>query len=148
MRRPGKTIWVHNQDFLKIRQIELNMAFIRSWTPYRSIICAKRELRIFNMLGESLRGKFPYDSNLGGPKHRNHEISHFSAARALKPPFKILRALRQRAIFKLIITCRGGPLEVIPLQDQFARTCPATRTENFDTFSHIEKDLSNRTKFN
>ena len=147
MRRPGRTIWVHNQDFQKIRQIELNMAFIRSWTPHRSIICAKRELRIFNMLGENPPGKFPYDTNLGGPKHRNYEISHFSVARALKPPFKILRALRQRAIFKLIITCRGGPLEVIPLQDQFARTCPATQTENSDTFSNIQENPSNRIEF-
>ena len=102
---------------------------------------------MFDMLGASPPGSSPYGTTLGRPEDRNHEIRQFPAARALKPPFKILRTLRQRAIFKLIITCRGGPLEVILLQDQFARTCPATQTENSDTFSHIEKNLSNRIEF-
>ena len=100
MRRPGKTIWVHNRDFLKIRQIELNMAFGRMWRTYQSRVCAKRELQIFNMLGASPQGSSPYGTTLGWPEHQNHENSDFSAARALKSPFKILRALRQRAIFK------------------------------------------------
>ena len=90
------------------------------------------------------RGSLPYGTNSGEPEYKNHTISHFQAATALKPPFKSFGALRCRAMFKIFITCRGGPLQVISLHGKLPRATTATWTDIYCAKSDISRNLSDQ----